>query len=305
MRSYAYYEHLSLKTRALNKVRRLLQWGPLERLLRRFTQDAQPLSLRARLIPPEYLYGAGSWREARLNGMLCRLDLSDTVGHSAYFGLADHGADRFLRSIAPTDIVVDIGANIGLRAMAFAKAARNGRVIAFEPHPVSFARLKAHAEANQLHHLVPVRLGIGNARSSARLYEVVGTNPGMNRIISDPEADSRFPSQEIEIDTLDRALAAQGVMHVTHIKIDVEGYEMEVLRGSEAVLLRDRPALFIELDDDNLREQGASARELVEWLSGRGYRVHAAEDEAPLRSDLTGCHLDIIAERLPQGSAMP
>lgn len=305
MRSYAYYEHLSLKTRALNMVRRLLQWGPLERALRRFTQGARPLSLRARLIPPEYLYPAGSWREARINGLLCRLDLSDTVGHSAYFGLADHGADRFLRSIGASDVVVDIGANIGLRAMAFAKAARNGRVIAFEPHPVSFARLKAHAEANHLHHLVPVRLGIGNARSSARLYEVVDTNPGMNRIISDPDVESHFPSQEIEIDTLDRALASQDVTHVTHIKIDVEGYEMEVLRGSEAVLKRDGPALFIELDDDNLRDQGSSAKELVEWLRGHGYRVHEAENDAPLRSDLTECHLDIIAVRAPQGSAAP
>lgn len=303
MRSYAYYEHLSTKTRALNRARRLLQWAPLERALRRFTRGAQPVSLRARFIPPEYLYRPGSWREARIDGLFCRLDLSDTVCHSAYFGLADDGADRFLRSVGADAVVVDIGANIGLRAMAFAQAARNGRVIAFEPHPVSFARLKAHAEANGLGHLTPVRLGIGNARQTARLFEVVDSNPGMNRIITDPDAAARFASQEIEIDTLERALVAQGVARVTHIKIDVEGYEMEVLRGSEAVLLRDRPALFIELDDENLRDQGSSAKELVEWLTGRGYRVHAAERGTPLSTDLAGCHLDIIAERAAQVSA--
>ena len=303
MRSYAYYEHLSLKTRALNQVRRLFQGPPLERALRRFTQGAQPLSLRARFIPPEYLYRTGSWRDARIDGLLCRLDLSDTVCHSAYFGLADDGADRFLKSVGPDSVVVDIGANIGLRAIAFARAARHGRVIAFEPHPVSFERLKAHAEANALAHLTPVRLGIGNARQVVRLFEVVGTNPGMNRIIADPEAGDRFASREIEIDTLEHALGALGVAGVTHIKIDVEGYEMEVLRGSEAVLLRDRPALFIELDDDNLRDQGSSAADLVGWLEARGYKVGAADSRAALGTGLQGCHLDIIAEHEARAGA--
>jgi len=303
MRSYAYFEHLSPKTRALNQVRRLFLWPPLERLLRRFTRGAQPLSLRARFIPPEYLSRAGSWREARIEGLLCRLDLSDTVCHSAYFGLADDGADRFLRSVRPDSVVVDIGANIGLRAIAFAQAASRGRVIAFEPHPVSFERLKAHAEVNALSHLTPVRLGIGNSRQVVRLFEVLGTNPGMNRIIADPEAEGRFASREIEIDTLEHALGALGVSGVTHIKIDVEGYEMEVLRGSEAVLLRDRPALFIELDDANLRDQGSSAADLVGWLEARGYKVVAAGTGAALGAGLADCHLDIIAEHAARAGA--
>jgi hypothetical protein len=81
------------------------------------------------------------------------------------------------------------------------------------------------------------------------------------------------------------------------IKVDVEGFELHVLRGAEKTLRQCKPALFIELDDNNLSDQGDSAEKLVSYLEDLGYAITDAGTGAPVRSGkpFTNCHTDIIA----------
>ncbi|MCB0793252.1 MAG: FkbM family methyltransferase [Flavobacteriales bacterium] len=297
MRDYAYSANLSAKTRILNVMRRVFQWPPLERILRDRVQGKDPRSTVGRLVPPEYLYPPGSWRSITMNGLQYRLDLSNATDHGAYFGMADSGDEHFQRLLRPTDVVVDIGANIGIRTLAFARSVPMGRVISFEPHPASFKRLQEHVALNKLTHVQVVNKGIGPMERSERLFEVVSSNSGMNRIVADPDRMGDLPYIEVRIAPLHTELQALGIGHVDAIKLDVEGFEMEVLRGAKEVLERDAPILFIELDDDNLRENRSSAQELLASLSALGYTVVEAMDQAPVRKDLDHCHLDIIATK--------
>jgi hypothetical protein len=116
----------------------------------------------------------------------------------------------------------------------------------------------------------------------------------MNRVTSDPEKSSR----EVTITTLDSIAEKLRNRQVSLIKIDVEGYELEVLKGASRLIQQHHPVFFIELDDDNLKDQNGSALELIQFLHGFGYKIRHAETKAILSetSDFQGCHFDIVAE---------
>jgi hypothetical protein len=84
------------------------------------------------------------------------------------------------------------------------------------------------------------------------------------------------------------------------LKIDVEGFEDAVLVGSADVILRDKPILFIELIDGNLKENGASARQLVDRVVAWGYKVTEAVSGRSIANDdpLVGCAMDVVCRPL-------
>ena len=84
--------------------------------------------------------------------------------------------------------------------------------------------------------------------------------------------------------TLDSFFAKEQMKRIDLIKIDVEGFEMKVLYGATDCVERFRPVLFLELCDANLREQGSSAVELLQWLEARDYGVCDAISGEPMLS---------------------
>lgn len=296
MTEYSYHARLSVKTRALNQVRRLFQRPPLEGWLRGRTTGGSTRSPWARLVPPEYTYPAASWREILSGGASLRLDLSNVTDHDAFFGFKDETLVRLHALIRPEHTVVDIGGNIGIRALEFARLAHQGLVVSFEPDPDTFQRLQEHAARNPGRRITVRNVGIGPTAQVLPLYRVEPGNSGMNRLLPDSPAASLHPSVEVRILPLAEALDGTGATRVDLIKIDVEGFEMGVLEGSLPIIRRDRPVLFIEVDDDNLRRQGTSARSLVGLLESLGYHVTDARDARTLSSanEFAGCHFDVL-----------
>lgn len=293
---YAYYSRASWKTRALNTLRRIFLWRPLENWLAARTQGRHVSSFMARLVPHEYLYPRGSWRNVRRNGFDLKLDLSDAVDHYIYYGLAEPGYDRLFQYVKSGARVIDVGANIGMLSLPLARTVGNGRVVSFEPDPQNRKRLNEHLAMNAVANVTVLPYGLGAEARTFELYKVVGTNSGMNRILTDRTATGRFPHTSIDVRRLDDLWPDLGLDVLHLMKIDVEGFEMAVLQGAERTIEKHRPVLFIELDDDNLRENGTSAAALVEWLAERGYSVSAAESGAPIgTTELAHCHLDILA----------
>jgi len=291
---YAYYAHRGAKTLVLDLLRSLFRWGPLERWLASRTMNTDPASAVGRLVPREYLYPKGSRRVVERGGFQWRLDLSDAVDHFIYFGFAETGFDRLLERIKPASRIIDVGANIGMLTLPFARKAGGGRVVSFEPDPVNRERLVGHLALNGIGNVRVEAVGLGGEERMHRLCQVVGTNSGMNRIILEDPASERFPFTEINIARLDHIWPHLGLDRVDLIKIDVEGFEMEVLKGAGQVLGEFRPDLFIELDDRNLRENGSSAEGLVDLLHAHGYSIEQGNTGAPLPADLTCCHLDLL-----------
>lgn len=296
MRDYAYYHHLGWRTRLLNRVRGIFRQEPFEGWLQRKAGGRPVDSFWMKLVPPEYSYPAGSWRTVERHGLRWELDLSNTNDHALFFD-PWFPADKVLFDlVGPTSQVVDIGGNIGSFALRFARKAARGRVVSFEPHPATFAKLKANKALNGIANLEVVNLGIGAEEAVHRLHQVVENNSGMNRIITGAEVDPSLPFAEIKVVPLAKGLVGTAISQVDLLKIDVEGFEDAVLQGSEEIIRRDRPMLFVEVIDANLRENASSARQLVDRLMGWGYQVTDAISGRAITAeeDLLGCSMDMV-----------
>lgn len=296
MKSYAYHSNISFKTKILNQFRKIFTSGLPEKFLLKKVFAAKDDSLWLKVIPPEYSYPKNSWRNYQRNGIKLRLDISNVVDHVKYFAFKDLGFENFIAMLQPNYTVLDIGANIGLTGLEFAKHCPEGKVICFEPSPENFKRLNENVALNSFKNITALNTGIGDAPGQFKLYNVVDTNPGMKRILNDGNAEN-FESELITIDTLESQLNKLNIQKVGAIKIDVEGFEFKVLLSAVFILQKYKPVLFIELDDSNLKGQNSSALELVNYLTGLNYKVYDAQkinQQIVAGFDYSNCHFDII-----------
>lgn len=176
--------------------------------------------------------------------------------------------------------VYDVGAFSGVFALAAIAANENCRVMAFEPSLVTFARLLVNIQANEFGgHIAPLRAGLGAQvgtaalRHSAGVY-VMGSN---ETFVPEKIADPWF-SESVPLFTLDHILAHQEELRSelvipTHfkgadlIKIDVEGFEFEVLTGMRETIAQHRPAVIVEvLDDQDTYANAEQIRARIETL---------------------------------------
>lgn len=292
----AYYSKLSPKTRVLNMARSVFKVPMLERWLKRRVAGKPAKSFWARFLPPEYTYPKGTWRHVTRNGMEYRLDISNVVEYWTYFEFDNPGDEELDALIGKDQTIIDVGAYTGLRSMDFARLAPLGTVIAFEPDPATFAQLTGHIRLNGLDRIKAFNMGIGAEKREEELYRMVDANPGMNRIIRHGEVSGEHGSVRVTITPLLPVLQELGVDRVDLIKVDTEGFDLEVLKGCVEVIERDHPILFVEVDNDNLKGNGATAEGLIAWVRDRGYNVKVAGSNAPLPADLTHCHFDILCQ---------
>ncbi|ACI55944.1 FkbM family methyltransferase [Rhizobium leguminosarum] len=162
---------------------------------------------------------------------------------------------------------IDIGANYGVYSWFLTKYARD--VVAFEPQPNMVAFLKA-------------ALG-----SSVRVEQVAlsdSAGVATMRIPSDHfmdgcatiEEQNTLSTQNVEeISVPTRRLDSYQFGPVGFIKIDVEGHELKVLEGAEAILSRDRPNLLIEAEE---RHRPNAIASVIDYLKPFGYSVYCLKD---------------------------
>ena len=207
------------------------------------------------------------------------------------------------RIVRPGMTVLDVGANLGLYTVLFARlVGATGRVIAFEPDPALFALLRRNSTLNGFTNITAHNLALGSRSDRAMLRKMI-FNSGDNTLGSD---GSRCFRREVPIQVvaLDEFLPA---LHIDLVKIDVQGWEFEVLRGMDRILAAcPHAGIYFELWPAGLRRAERTPAEMAEWLQARGYKLyHAATgselDEsafAALVSKLTGMkHADLLALR--------
>ena len=153
------------------------------------------------------------------------------------------------------DIAVDVGANLGLMTLHAAKAVGiTGRVIAIEAHPRTFVRLRHNIDQNSFFNITCVNLAAGSAEMERQIFEVPSMNIGRASLI--PPAEDHRVGGITTVKSLDRILAEAGVTAPRLIKIDVEGFEAEVIKGATQTL-GTLPIICMELVTSIPGEQGA------------------------------------------------
>jgi FkbM family methyltransferase len=155
-----------------------------------------------------------------------------------------HMVQLFRSLIGPQDIVADIGANIGLTALLFASLARG--VIAFEPSPSTYRFLVQNLERAEATKVEAVNLGLGDKAGSLTI--TFARNNRSGGYVSDKiRPETGHVTEEIRIETLDDFFSARPIVP-NFLKIDVEGFELNVLRGAGRFLADHQPRVVMEMN---------------------------------------------------------
>ena len=176
------------------------------------------------------------------------------------------------RYVAPHTLVLDVGASLGLWSLPLGRIARDRSSLlwAFEPDPRNIAWLTANVQRNHLTDVIEVHsCALGSRAGTGRLghREPGGGNAALRREAVPETVDVRVA----RLDDLDLP------RRVSFMKIDVEGFELEVLRGAQNMIERDRPVIYGEFSAGWLQERGEDVAAHLGSLSARGYDVFAIE----------------------------
>ncbi|WMS41514.1 FkbM family methyltransferase [Acuticoccus sp. MNP-M23] len=188
------------------------------------------------------------------------------------------GATKFfLNALKPDSVFLDIGANLGYFSMVAAGVAH--KVYAVEAQEFMVGVIRANAELNEYTNVTALCAAAGD--SPALVTMPVAGRPSTG--IGDHDEGLTVPV--IRIDDYFKALAP------TVIKIDVEGFELNVLKGMEEIL-KTGPSLAIELHK-RMVEFGATPKAVFELLSDHGYTLRVGEhrDETLSLNELGGASL--------------
>lgn len=183
------------------------------------------------------------------------------------------GAFRAL--IKPGDIVFDIGGDAGYYTLLFAKAAGpTGKVIVFEPIPKAQERILENVKLNGFQNVSLVDLALGSKRGAFVLEKPFEDS----RINLEKTAPVSADDILVKVERFDTLVAERTLPLGDLIKIDVEGAEMEVLRGMDEYVAKHHPTFVIELHPTLLPQFGSSVDEVLNWLKQRGYMLTAIDD---------------------------
>lgn len=168
--------------------------------------------------------------------------------------------------------ILDVGANTGQTALKVARCFPDSRIYSFEPVPSTFNELVRNTKADK--RIEPVCCALGAKRGSALITKdpLSETNTLVVDVGSDPNAKSLL---EIKVDTVDQFCAERGIQRVNLLKIDTEGYEINVLKGANQ-LLAEKRVDFILAECDFFRRAGEPHGDFIEifnHVSGFGFSV--------------------------------
>lgn len=222
------------------------------------------LGWRLRRHMPHY----GDWDLRLSNGERYSLPSGSLMSWVVAFnGQYDPGPQRMLaQHMRPGTLVLDIGASLGLWTVPLGRAAQaaGARVWAVEPHPSNHPWLHRNVELNGLQATVEIHeIALGD-RSGTVMMELDEPGGG-NAAVSTVAGATAVPIRRLD----ELAFPAP----VSAMKLDVEGFELSVLRGARALLARDRPVIFGEFSPEWLAARGEDLSTCLDELEALGYRA--------------------------------
>jgi len=163
---------------------------------------------------------------------------------------------QFLRLIKPDSVILDIGSNTGIYSILSGKSEPNSKIFAIEPNPVNFKRLEENIKLNELSNIQVSRYAIGANTQKIEL------NVPKNNIISDTTSvledfskstyQGKIEWKKIDVKqvSIDEFCSLHNLEKIDLIKVDVEGYEIEVLKGASTQMKKNRPKILLETFPD-------------------------------------------------------
>lgn len=194
--------------------------------------------------------------------------ISAWVEESGRLDHDQHALPIILEHIRPGDWVVDAGAFIGDHTRAYLdRVGTDGHVIAFEINPEALECLEHNCPE-----AIVVKAGLSDQERFLAYSQAL--NAGSGHVVETPGEIHLIPLDAINLDRCD------------FIKLDVEGCEIEAVRGAAGTIYRCRPKMWIEVNEGALARRGQTPERLIEVVEGFGYDVTAHPPEKGAQYDI-------------------
>ncbi|MBR0725044.1 FkbM family methyltransferase [Bradyrhizobium manausense] len=243
--------------------RELPGWGRLyERFVGNYDRD------------PEWRGHSERWVRGKLHGYEMLLDLGRWSNRATYFlgRFYDLPTQLALGAILrPNDTFVDVGANEGMISLLASRlVGRSGQVIAFEPNPQPRARFQAAITRNEIANVRLLNFALG-AEASVLPLTVPKINSGEGSF-GRPD----YPAELVDVVDCEVRVGDDVLRRIRPrlVKIDVEGFECNVIRGLGEVIEECHPAIVTEIVSAHLQKAQSSVTELVGMMNEKGYRSY-------------------------------
>jgi FkbM family methyltransferase len=186
--------------------------------------------------------------------------------------------------IAERTIIVDVGANIGFESLYFAKKYPNCKIYSYEPTSYAFNSLKISKEINFLSNLTIYKLGLGESEYNIEIHSPTSQtkNKGLSSIKNNYDLDSTFEKEPIQVVSLDSHLKDE--TKVSLIKIDTQGYELNILIGAKETIRRCKPVILFEHEDEYYENPKATRIEIFKILSACNYKIFVPSHNQVLKA---------------------
>lgn len=180
-----------------------------------------------------------------IGGKRYRIESDDRYLDTIRGAFEPHMVELFDSLLKPSDTVLDIGANIGCTSILFGSRAQ--RVVSFEPSPSTYQFLQKNVQASELPNITTHNLGLG--KTAGRFELTFSTDNRAGGFVSNmTQASAGHQVESIEIVRGDAFLDASDIRRVDFIKIDVEGFERDVIEGLRETISTCKPVVTLELN---------------------------------------------------------
>jgi FkbM family methyltransferase len=227
------------------------------------------------------------------NNLAARLFWNPDEWERKEFGL-------FLSLAREAEVILDIGANIGVYSLAARLANPRARVVAFEPNPVNVRELSRNLALNGINDVEVRPVALGAARAELPFFVPVDNRTSDVSNVGNPEfirlvyPDLALKDIKVPVETLDDVVRDMAIAQVQLIKMDVEMYEYQVVQGAQQLLASQRPLVMCELHhpDELSHRLGGKltedslqcGRRVYQFFSELGYTCYLLSEDGLFRT---------------------
>ena len=235
------------------------------------------------------LRGAKAVCTADVYGYAVRLSLNEQIQMDIALGIYELEESKWVEGLLqPGMVVLDVGANVGYYSLlAASRVGTKGKVIAFEPSPYCQRRLEETIRTNSIPQISIESVALGDQPGN---LELTVEHKGLHS----PSFLAREGdiSYMVPVVTLDSWMKMSGTGHVDLVKIDVEGFEPNVIRGAAGCLRGGRvDSILCELNEIWLARNSSSCEHLDKLIRSFGF--------APVKTAEYVYHMNILYSRSP------
>ncbi len=187
------------------------------------------------------------------------------------------------------DTFIDVGANNGyFSLLAAGIVGSTGRIISIEPQSESYARLVKNIQINNIRNIVPFRLSASNTTQSMSIFFPEGGS-GLTSMLNNKVG---LHSEKVMAYPLDLLIKDSYLNNKTIIKIDVEGYEHEVLQGASNLICQNDIVIVFEYFKYAIFNRNRKYDSVIDYLHNMNFEIHLLSNDGSLGKIIRN-HLEI------------